>query len=102
MATSTIKTPMRIDYSSGISVAASTDISITTNKVLIGTLLSNQTAYARVVVDGNTIVEARGTDSSWNIVFPVFIPLYPGQTLRLSPSDTHASFQCKLYDVIGE
>ena len=100
MATSKIKTPIRIDYSSGTSVAASTDIPITTNKVLIGNLLSNNNAFARVIIDNVEVASGRGTTSG-NTVFPIFIPLYAGQTLRLSPSDANATFQCKLYDVIG-
>lgn len=100
MATSKIKVPMRIDYSSGVDVSAGVDVAITKNKVLIGNLLSNSNAFARVIVDSVEVAAGRGVASA-NTVFPVFLPLYAGQTLRLSPSDANATFQCKLYDVIG-
>lgn len=90
--------PIRINYASGVTVPISTDVSINSAKALIGDLYSNSGAFARVTVDGNIITQGRATGSA-NTVFPVFLILSSGQTLRLSPSDANATFDCKLYDI---
>lgn len=90
--------PIRINYASGVTVPIATDVAINTSKALIGDLYSNSGAFARVTVDGNIITQGRATGSA-NTVFPVFLILSSGQTLRLSPSDANATFDCKLYDI---